>query len=1014
MVNLSRAGIASVVMACSVTSVAVAQAPAGGSIRGVVYDKEFNAPISGATVSVLGLKAKVTTRENGSYILPNIAPGAYTLVITKDGYTREVKANVPVAAGQLVDADVTMAGEFEDMEEFVVQDVDLGKDAPERQDLVVPTNFEPYVIIPPIEFSLRLEAPQLLDTIGVEMISRSGAGDAAAALLMVPGATLQDGKYAVIRGLPDRYVATLLDGIRLPSADPNKRAVKLDQFPSAVIQGIQVSKNFTPDQQGEASGGAVNISLKDFPDEFYFRVQTQVGFNSQVKDGEFLNYKGGDLGFWGNNDVLTTKEELNGQSWPDNPTSTEEGAAPLIYKWQAALGNSWEVDDGVKVGAFGNFFYEQDASAYDNGQLNSLEQAGPGTAIVPERYGTGDNFKTELYDVTQGTSSVQWGGMGSLGIETDEHKLGAKFLYTLLSENQSIRLIDTRGKDYFFPGYNPDDITGVGHDQPDVAPYNRLETLDYSQLSTESVILSGQHKLSFLDPNSEDSEKSGVFDLLVPTVDWKLALSKAREDQPDQTQFASYWLPAFQVAPGVVNPQQWIAYPPAQNAFVGWVQHINYTNEEQSQQGSFNVKLPFMQWDDREGYIKTGSFLDLVSRTYRQDTFSNGGDPNTSYSSAFNEPWSAVFPSQDHPIYQSETDISYDGTQDIWAAYAMIDLPVSETFNIITGLRYEGTHMSTTVLPDADALWIDTDTQQLRDFSGTNDWDADFTTNRYLPMVGCNWILEEGLIFRAAFAQTLARPNFYELVPVLQYDYIGGPIFIGNPALQMSSLNNYDLRLDWTPYENWLISSSLFYKTISDPIQYVNRFTEGFAYTSALNFPEGTLLGAEFEARVTLEPMFGENFRGIALGSNFTYMSSEVTLSKQESDALATYGVKQNTQPMTATPDYLMNVSATYDYDDWGTQLGIFYTMKGDSLISGANPHTNLLTPAIYQIGYGTLNFTASQEIFEGLKFSINARNLTNPDVQTEYRTTEGINGLNSTYSAGIAVSFALTYQVNF
>ena len=119
MVNLSRAGIASVVMACSVTSVAVAQAPAGGSIRGVVYDKEFNAPISGATVSVLGLKAKVTTRENGSYILPNIAPGAYTLVVTKDGYTREVKANVPVAAGQLVDADVTMAGEFEDMEEFL-------------------------------------------------------------------------------------------------------------------------------------------------------------------------------------------------------------------------------------------------------------------------------------------------------------------------------------------------------------------------------------------------------------------------------------------------------------------------------------------------------------------------------------------------------------------------------------------------------------------------------------------------------------------------------------------------------------------------------------------------------------------------------------------------------------------------------------------------------------------------------------------------------------------------------
>lgn len=1007
-------GLACVAAVCAITSNAAGQSAVGGTIRGSVSDKEFNAPITAATVSILGTKTRVATAANGSYIIPNIPAGTYTLVITKDGYVREVKPNVQVTAGALSDADIVMAGEFEDMEEFVVQDIDLGKDVPERQTLVVPDTFDPYLVVPPVEFQLRLEAPQLLDVLGVEMIARSGAGDAAAALLLAPGATLQDGKYAVIRGLPDRYVATLLDGVRLPTATPTKRAVKLDQFPAAVIESIQISKNFTPDQQGEASGGAVNIVLRDFPDEGYFRINAQVGANSQVKDGEFLSYPGGKLGFWGNNDVLSTHPDQNGDSWPNNPTTTTLGEAPAIYKWSAAAGNSWEVDDGVKFGCFGNFFYEQDASAYKDGQLNSLEQAGVGTPLVPEQYGVGDDFKTELYDVTQGTQSVQWGGLGTMGLQTEEHTIGLKFLYTSLSENQAIRLIDTRGKDFFFPGYDPNDLTGIGHDAPDAAPYNRLETLDYSQNVTESIIVNGSHKLGFLGPDDSESGDPGLLTIGTPIVDWRLSMSKATEDQPDQTQFASYWIPDYQVVPGLILPQQWVAYPPAQNAFVGWVQHINYNNEETSQQGAVNAKLPFTQWDDRDGYFKVGGFLDLVERTYRQDTFSNGGDPNSTYSSSFSDPWSAVFPSQDHPIYQSDTDISYDGAQDIWAVYGMVDMPINDTMNIVTGLRYEGTHMSTTVIPDTNALWINVQTQALQDFSGPNEWDADFTENRFLPMIGWNWNLQEDLVLRTAFAQTLARPNFYELVPVLQYDYIGGPIFIGNPGLVMSSLNNYDARLDWTPYENWLLSGSIFYKQIQDPIQYVQRFTEGFAYTSPLNFPDGQLFGLEMESRVTLAPIFGDQFTGIGLGANFTYLYSEVTLSKDDQAALATYGVNETTQQMTATPDYLLNLNATYEYEDWGSQVGLFYILKGDSLVSGANPHTTLLTPAIYQLGYGTLNFTASQRIIGGLRFSVGAKNITNPDIQTQYRTSEGITGLNSTYTAGISFNMALTYQASF
>jgi hypothetical protein len=85
-----------------------------------------------------------------------------------------------------------------------------------------------------------------MDSIGSDLMSRAGASDAAAALRLVAGASVQDGKYAVIRGLPDRYVSSQMNRVRLPTADENKRAVELDQFPAAAIESIQVSKTFTP------------------------------------------------------------------------------------------------------------------------------------------------------------------------------------------------------------------------------------------------------------------------------------------------------------------------------------------------------------------------------------------------------------------------------------------------------------------------------------------------------------------------------------------------------------------------------------------------------------------------------------------------------------------------------------------------------------------------------------------------------------------------------------------------
>ena len=101
----------------------------------------------------------------------------------------------------------------------------------------------------------RQQAGALLDAIGSEQFSKLGAADAGQIISRVSGVSVVGGKYAVIRGLSDRYTRTLLNGVEVPSADPYRMSPQLDLFPSAMVDSVAVSKTFTPDQPGGAAGG---------------------------------------------------------------------------------------------------------------------------------------------------------------------------------------------------------------------------------------------------------------------------------------------------------------------------------------------------------------------------------------------------------------------------------------------------------------------------------------------------------------------------------------------------------------------------------------------------------------------------------------------------------------------------------------------------------------------------------------------------------------------------------------
>jgi len=956
-----------------------------GSIRGVVSDADFSVPLGGVTVTAVEVGLRAITTDDGHYVLPQVPPGTHTLVFTKEDYERQVVANVRVTSLQLTDVDVELAGEFTDMDELVVQDI-LQIDAGSELGLI----------------QLRFESPALMDSISADLMRMAGASDAAAGLTLVAGATVQDGKSAVIRGLPDRYVSSQMNGVRLPTADEDKRAVELDQFPTPVIESLQVTKTFTPDQDGDASGGAVNVKLKGIPSERLFELKGQISYNNQVGDrDDFLSYEGGGvsgLGIEDDRDVQPENTDWSGT------VATDEEQAPIDYKFSAAWGNRYELDNGVKLGAFASLFYERD-SAYSTGEDNSYWVETANGPLIPQT--TGDNFNTALFDVTQGTQSVQWGGLTALGLETDHNKLGLTYLYTRTAEDKATLAIDTRGKEFFFPGYDPDNPIGTGN-QPgelNLSPYIRNETLEYTERTTQSLQLDGRHELPFLGGQSW---------LKQPEVEWVAARSKATLDQPDKRLFGAYWLPrSFNPgAPPFVPPfftdPTWFGYKPADAFTLGNVQRIFKSITEDSTQLAADVKFPFEQWGGELGYFKAGLYSNLVDREFRQDTFSNFND-NSTFGGEFDEPWSDVFEDEiGHNISGALVDVDYDGELDVNAAYGMVDLPLSSKVKAVGGARFETTDLSIVNFAEDDAQWFPPGSPVGVDL-GPGDADVSFEQEDLLPALGLEYRPVDGLTLRASYSQTVARQTFKEVTPVKQQEYLGGPVFIGNPDLGMSSLDNYDLRLDYAPYPGGLVSVSWFHKNVEDSIEYVQRFA-GFTFTTARNYPDGELSGYELELRQDMG-RFAEKLSGLSLGANATFIDSTVTLPADEQLAFddPAINVPTHERDMTNAPEYLYNLYLTYDFDESKTQFAVFYTVEGDTLVAGATATNGNFVPDVYAKAFGTLNMSLTRRLGRNFSLNLQAKNLTNPDIEEVYRSDAiGDDVTKTTYKKGSEFSLGL------
>ena len=235
------------------------------SITGKVYDEKSHEPLPGAYVHLDDTKTSAATDAFGNFVLGKLTAGPYKIKVTYLGY-QEFEKEVTVTSGQNLSLTIGLNESTRNLKTVTIYDkLNQSNESSSRKS--------------------EKNADNITNVISARAMERSPDINAAAALTRVSAVTLQrnsgsDEAYAIIRGLEPRYNNTLINGIKVSSPDPVSRFISLTTIPSDLLDRIEVSKSLTPEMEGDAIGGTVNLVFKDAPDHEYFKVDGSIGYSA--------------------------------------------------------------------------------------------------------------------------------------------------------------------------------------------------------------------------------------------------------------------------------------------------------------------------------------------------------------------------------------------------------------------------------------------------------------------------------------------------------------------------------------------------------------------------------------------------------------------------------------------------------------------------------------------------------------------------------------------------------------
>ena len=870
-------------------------------IKGVVIDQKSKETLIGAVVTVDGTNVKAITNIDGNFLIDGMKKDkTYTLYINYVGYKTQKIDGV-----QAKDADqvIALQPDEQQLKEVTVTAV-------ERR------NTDAAMI------QVAKNSPVIVSNVSAQEISRTQDTNAGEVIRRVPGVSLIDDKFVMVRGLSQRYNNVWVNGGAVPSSEADSRAFSFDIIPSSQIDNLTIVKSPTAEYPADYSGGFIIVNTKEIPAENSFNIAVGGNWNTSSAFKDFSYSKGSGTDFLGFDNGL---RNLNGGIHADlNPQLDANGKPVGDYATSLlgnGLNNDWLVKNRKPLGDL-----KLAASLNRRWMLGGRTLGMLAAMNYTNEYRTYENMENNLYGIYDAANDKPNYLRHSVDDQHNNNvRLGAMLNFTFLSKD----------------GNHKYQLKNI---------FNQLATSRYTWRNGVSAQsnLERSAEYYYRSRTTYNGQLTGKHTFTSDALDWSIGYAYANRHLPDRRRYLiddALESGVYALSTGNDISREWTQLDEH-------ILSLGVNDKHHFKFGNFEPNLQvgaYGEYRSREYQTRNFIYNWNVSDNNMPSDFRHSDIP-TLLSSEANMGYDKLY-----LLEEKQMRNNYRGHNTLGAGYLALSLPFGK-LGIHAGVRFE--HNDMELISNS------------RDYEKSES-SRHYKTDDVFPSLNTTYKISDQHQVRLSYGRSINRPEFREVSSSVYYDFDLASNVQGNTELKNCYVDNLDLRYEWYPSRGELISLAVFYKHFDSPIEWTYTVAGGtdliYSYKNAKS---ANNYGVELDIRKNLGFIGLKDF---SWSFNGALIKSKVQFEK---------GAKEEDRPMQGQSPYLINTGIFYKNAPLKMDIALLYNRIGKRIIGvgrsegSTGDDSNSRVPHSYEMPRNTIDFSLAKKFGEHLELKLNVRDL--------------------------------------